>query len=903
MDEPPGVQHPASAPLHSIGDAVRSPARQQLPPDQLTYTLHQTLSFSSINTRLKNMKTHLTLPLTALLALTAFSQERQQLSSPLCVIPTPRQMVVLSEPFKPSSRTRVVLGERTTAEDRFAADQINVRLAELQKEALSLVKEDGLKKIPKSFIYLGSPLGSFARQWLKSHKSSYGAELKNEGYLLDVSPDGVIIIGETATGRFYGVMTLLQILDCQKKTLVIPGVSIRDWPQQKMRGITDDLSRGQVSTMENFKKIIRFLSRHKLNAYSPYIEDIFVFKKYPTIGKGRGEITAAEIKELDAYAKRYHVELIPTFETLGHWENILILPEYVKYAEFPGAHTVNVSDEAVYTMLDDMIGQLSDAFSSPYFNMAADESWDVGLGANKDRVAASDFATVHAEHYKRLFDIIKKHKKKPMMYGDIILNNPTILEKIPKDVIIIDWHYGAQDMFSSPATFKSAGFPFVVSPAVWNFTGPFPNYVNTMINIQNLNRDGFQNGSLGLLTSNWNDYGGEALREFNYYGYAWTAECAWRPLDANVEQFDNIFFRQFFGNEEAGLFGKTAYALLSNPLNQINWNELWRHPMLPLRQSGIPLMWRLQSLESTMPIVRQSVARLQDAPPAHASHGRAMDFVARLGRWFARKNDVSQNVRATLRDTTTGVAKDSLRKHLTFALRGVLTELRQLKEDFRSIWLETNRSANLDLLMARYDRQISYWDETLHSFEESGTINDPLIESQWIYHPEAHPEKRDSSVTQVPRAFFRKEFVLGQSPTGAKIQLIGDTHARLWVNGKELGEVYARRSLSLLVEHQRVKMWEAGPLLKAGENIIAVEVANYNRFGSAGINVYAELKTSQGTTKILSDSTWTVATSVSDGWKLAGVQGSGWQEAAAKPYPNEVIAPNFESGRLSWIER
>jgi hexosaminidase len=849
------------------------------------------------------MKTHLALGLTLFLALTAIAQERQRSNSLPCVIPTPQQMITRPEPFKPTARTRIVLGERTTAEDKFAAEQINVRLAELQKEALSMVKEDGLKKIPKSSIYLGSPQGAYARQWLKSRRISYSAELKNEGYLLDVSQDGIVIIGESATGRYYGVMTLVQLLDYQKKSLVVPGVSIHDWPQQKMRGITDDLSRGQVSTMENFKKIIRLLSHHKLNVYSPYIEDIFVFKKYPTIGKGRGEITDAEIKELDVYAKRYHVELIPTFETLGHWENILVQPEFVKYAEFPGAHTVNVSDEAVYTMLDDMIGQISDAFSSPYFNMAADESWDVGLGANKDRVAASDLATVHAEHYKRLFDILKKHKKKPMMYGDVILNNPTILDKIPKDVVIVDWHYGAQEFFSSPATFKSAGFPFVVSPAVWNFTGPFPNYVNTMINVQNLNRDGFRNGSLGLLTSNWNDYGGEALREFNYYGYAWTAECAWRPLEADVEHFNNMFFRQFFGNEQAGLLGQTAYALLSNPLNQINWNELWRHPMLPARQSPMPILWRLQSLESTMPIVRQSVARLQEVAPDNESRGRALDFVARLSRWFAHRIDVAGNVQSSVRDTTVRVAKDSLRKLLSANVRGVLAELRQLKEDFRALWLETNRSANLDLLMARYDRQISYWEETLRTFEESGTINDPLIESQWIYHPQAHPGKRDSSISQVPRAFFRKVINLSQSPTSAKMQLIGDTHARLWVNGKELGDVYARRSLSLLVEHQRVKMWEVGPLLKSGENIIAVEVANYNRFGSAGVNVYAELKLAQGITKILSDSTWKVAASVSDGWRGAEAEGAGWLPAVAKQYSNEVIAPNFGNGRLSWIER
>ena len=628
-----------------------------------------------------------------------------------------------------------------------------------------------------------------------------------------------------------------------------------------------------------------------------------MFKKYPLIGKGRGEITGAEIKELDAYAKQRHVELIPTFETLGHWENILVLPEYVKYAEFPGAHTINVSDESVYTMLNDMIGELCASFSSPYFNMAADESWDVGLGANKERVAASDLATVRAEHYKRLFEILRKYKRKPMMYGDIILNNPTILEKIPKDVIIIDWHYGAQENYTSPAIFKDAGFPFVVSPAVWNFTGPFPNYVNTMINIQNLNKDGFRNGSMGLLTSNWNDYGDEELREFNEYGYAWTAECAWRPREASIEQFNDTFFRQFFGNEEAARLGQTAYTLLADPVNQVLWHELWRHPLLPARPSMIPLLWRLESLESTMPLVRQSVSKMQDVASTNAHHGRAIDFVARLNRWFALKNKSAEHLATAARDTSTGSTRDSLKKLVVTEMHQVLVELRQLKEDFRSLWLETNRSANLELLMMRYDRQIGYWEEMLRTFEERGAVNDPLIASQWIYHPEAHPGKRDSSVSQIPRASFQKVFRVSQVPASAKIQLIGDTHARLWINGREIGEVFARRSLSLSVEHQRVKMWEVAPLLKPGENIIAVEVANYDRFGSAGVNVYGELKASQGITRIVSDSTWRVAAHALDGRKTTGAPGDGWVPAAAKPYPNEIISPNFENSRPSWIER
>ena len=795
------------------------------------------------------------------------------------------------------------MGEHTTAADNTAATELNAMLTEMGKAALRVVGEASVRKPGANIVYIGTPQSAFAKRWLKGRKFQPGPDLREEGYILDVSDDAVVILGESARGRYYGVMTLLQLMEQRKKSIVVPGIAIRDWPREGIRGITDDLSRGQVSTMENFKKIIRFLSRHKLNVYSPYMEDMFVFKSHPLIGKGRGALTAADVRELDAYAKQHHVQVIPIFETLGHWENILALPEYARFAEFPGAHTVNVSDEAVYTILDEMISELSVAFSSPYFNIAADESWDVGLGANKARVAASDLANVHAEHYKRLFDTLKKYKKKPMMYGDIILNNPTILEKIPKNVIIVDWHYGAQEEYSSPATFRNAGFPFVVSPAVWNFTGPFPNYINTMVNVQNLNRDGFRNGSLGLLTSNWNDNGGEALRELNYYGYAWTAECAWRPLEADIVRFDEVFFRQYFGSDQAALHGQTAYALLASPMNQVNWQELWRHPMLPQRPSPISLIQRVESIASTMPVVAQSAAGLTAQARENTGEPRILAFVGRLVHWFGRKVSVAEEIKRIAADTSHIGGEDSLVQSSVANAREVITGLQQLKSEFQSLWLESNQSANLQYLLMRYDRQIEYWEELIRSLELKGTPDDPLIASQWIYHAEAHPGMRDSSLSQVPKAYFRSVLSLTQPASNAKVQLLADTRARLWINGVELGEVSARRSLSLIVEHQRVKMWDIRPLLHPGDNIIAVEAENYGTFGSAGINVCGELQTGDTTFSILTDSTWSVTREVSEGWKTDRTGNGTWTAAAGKTYPFAVVKPDFESGRLSWIER
>jgi hypothetical protein len=835
--------------------------------------------------------------------LLGYAQEAGQARNTLHVIPTPQEVTRHQSKFRITSQTRIILGEGIQAEDEFAAEQLNGGLSELKGPQLKIARERTARSILTNTVFIGPPRGPFAQRWLKSTKTVLGPELREEGYVLRVDSNGAVIIAESPRGRFYGVMTLLQMLEREKRSTVVPGVIIRDWPLQEIRGITDDLSRGQVSTMENFKKIIRLLARYKLNVYSPYIEDIFVFRTHPRIGKGRGELTAAEMKELDAYAKRFYVEVIPIFETLGHWENILILPEYVHLAEFPGAHTINVSDEAVYKVLDEMIGELSAAFSSPYFNMAADESWDVGLGANKERVAASDLATVHAEHYKRLFAILHKYKKKPMMYGDVILHNPTILEKIPKDVLIVDWHYGASDQYSSPRTFREAGFPYVVSPAVWNFTGPFPNYVNTIANVQNLNRDGYLNGSRGLLTSNWNDYGGEALRELNYYGYAWTAECAWQPLKADVSSFDERFFPAFFGNERAGLLGRIVYSLLGNPLNQMNWHDLWRHPVLPDRASFGPSLWRGTSLQSTVPLIAQLLEELESAATRNRDHLPYLEFVNRLNGWFTDKLAVSSAIRQWSQDSSDVAHRDSM-KAMALQSVGVLVQnLKGLKEDFSALWLRTNRKANLQYLLQRYDRQADYWNETLEGISRGNGVPDPTIQSEWLYHPDGNPGVRDTTARQVRKAFFRKTFTLSQPTTSAKLQLIGDTYAKVSVNGVEVGEVLARRSLSLVVEHQRVKMWEVGSLLRPGNNVIAVEAANFDQFGSAGINILMELQSGEATTTIKTDSTWRVSEPVAGQWKSSEFDDGEWKPAAVRQYPNVVLRPNFATGRLSWIER
>ena len=816
----------------------------------------------------------------------------------LAVIPAPQEVTVSAGQFRISGQTRIVLAIGSTTGDRFAADQLNEHLIGLGLSPVDISEESRSRTRSSDIVYIGSPSSARGKPILGEAPGRFTDAMMKEGYVLSITNDGAVILGETERGRFYGMMTLLQLIATEKKAAVLPRVFIRDWPLQEIRGITDDLSRGQVSIQDNFKKIIRYLARHKLNVYSPYIEDIFVFKNHPLIGKGRGALSAAEVKELDAYAKRYHVELIPIFETLGHWENILLLPEYAPFGEFSGAHTVNVSDERVYQLLDEMIGELAGAFSSPYFNMAADESWDVGLGASKERVKNSDLASVHAEHYKRLFAILAKHGKRPLMYGDIILNHPSILEKIPRDIIIVDWQYWAGQAYPSTEVFRKAGFPFIVSPAIWNFTGPFPNYLNTVINIRNFAREGYDNGALGILTSNWNDYGGEALRELNYYGFAWTAECAWQPVNADPVRFEEKFFASFFGNLEAGQFARSAYQLLSNVYTHLEWHEIWRHPLLPVRSSTLNNLWRFQAIESTMPLVNELLEKAAGKATTNKEHLRYIRFVTRLNSWFASKIKAREEVRSVQQDSS--LSADDQATIIRKTCNRMVADLEALKKEYSELWLKTNREANLHLLIARYDRQISYWKE----IAANPLMGDPSIPSAWLYHPQANPLKRDSSTTRIPKAWFRMTFDRDDPQAPGGIQLLGDTYAAVFVNGTEVGTVFARRSLSLTVEQQRAKAWDLTPFLRPGKNALAVEAINYDEFGSAGINILGYKVTPGGTiTVVILDNHLKVTESAQSGWKEPNFDHSRWLPAAAKEVPYTVVAPDFSRGRLSWIER
>jgi len=145
---------------------------------------------------------------------------------------------------------------------------------------------------------------------------TFGAE--GEGYELTLNGD-VTINAEGPAGAFYAIQTLRQILT-QKD---IPNLYIKDAPDFPYRGFYHDVTRGKIPTMETMKKLIDDMAYYKLNALQLYVEHVYEFEEYKDVIGKTGYLTAAQLKELDAYCAERFISFEPSLSTFGHLFELL----------------------------------------------------------------------------------------------------------------------------------------------------------------------------------------------------------------------------------------------------------------------------------------------------------------------------------------------------------------------------------------------------------------------------------------------------------------------------------------------------------------------------------------------------------------------------------------------------
>jgi len=364
------------------------------------------------------------------------------------------------------------------------------------------------------------------------------AVARPQGYRLSITRKACRIIGHDAAGVFYARQTLAQLRRCFGRKL--PCLEIEDWPDFPARGVMLDISRDKVPTMATLFSLIDRLAEWKINQLQLYIEHTFAYAGHEAVWRDASPMLPGEIQVLDEYCRARFIELAPNQNSFGHMERWLRHPEYLPLAEAPdgadtpwgyrwkGPFSLSPVDEKSLDFLEDLYSQLLPNFSSGLFNVGCDETFDIGQGRSRELCAQRGVHEVYLEFLSRVDALVRGHGRRMMFWGDVILHQPELIPKLPREAIALNWGYEANHPFDAEAErFANSGVPFYVCPGTSSWCSIAGRTDNMLANQRSAAEAGLKHGAIGYLNTDWGDYGHLQYLPISYAGLAAGAAMSW----------------------------------------------------------------------------------------------------------------------------------------------------------------------------------------------------------------------------------------------------------------------------------------------------------------------------------------------------------------------------------------
>ena len=619
-------------------------------------------------------------------------------SDGMMLIPRPQSIEIVPGYFEFSPNMSIVVTNSKDESDCFAAEQLR---AEIEKSLgwSPEIKRGGMRG---EIILARFSSRTTLKRVLERFDPALIEKIGDQGYVLDIEDDKIVICAKSGRGLFYGVQTLRQLIRANMRGGVLPALRIVDWPALMYRGWQDDISRGPIPTIEFLKEEIVKLSEFKMNLFTLYTEHVFKLKKHPEIAPPEG-ITREEVEELVKFAEKYHVEIAGNFQSFGHFRNILRVPKYSHLKETDNLLTP--AKEESYEFLRDVYDEIAPAYRSPLFNINCDETFGLGRGPAKAMVDTMGKGGVYAYHINRIYNLLKPYNKRIMMWGDIARDYPEIIPELPDDIIVLPWAYHAADSFDSEIRpFKEMGFDFIVCPGVSCWRRIWPDFRTAMINISNFVRDGAECGAAGMLNTTWDD-DGENLFNYNWYLLAWGAECGWNPIipenSGEMERlrkermsifnlsFDPIFF-DLSSNRITPLLSRLSDLRRFKASSGLRDGPFWKGLVEEIKEHNI------QDADSLL----SEAVRIRGLLEAEAERvGQNQDAVE-CAVFAAKRICLLAEKEMLRKDLIRGVERPEQIKERLFKLK---REVIDLRDEYQRLWKTENRSWWLDRNLKKYD--------------------------------------------------------------------------------------------------------------------------------------------------------------------------------------------------------
>jgi len=204
-------------------------------------------------------------------------------------------------------------------------------------------------------------------------------------------------------------------------------------------------------------------------------------------------LTKADVDKLVAVCRKHGIRLVPQVNLLGHqsWadKDNALLRVYPQFDETPSVKTANYSKwpnpdrlycksycplhPDVHKIVFDVVDEICDAFQADAFHAGMDEVFYIGED-DCPRCKGKDKAELFAGEVSLIRNHLSDKGRQLMIWGDRLLDGRTTglgeweasyndtwpaIDRIPRDVLICDWHYERADL--SSIYFAMKGLPVV----------------------------------------------------------------------------------------------------------------------------------------------------------------------------------------------------------------------------------------------------------------------------------------------------------------------------------------------------------------------------------------------------------------------------------------------------------
>jgi hypothetical protein len=495
------------------------------------------------------------------------------------IFPIPMEVKLIDGTFKLDKSTFIMLPEKESNTDSFLAGLISNEIRDKYELPIKIGKRASFTDKDKFIL-----IGDITNPLIQSYCDKNGIllplkTLGDEGYILNVSGNNVVVAANSQKGALYGLESLRQLIVKKEGSISIPQIIVRDSPQFAFRGIKLYLPGRE--NIAFFKRFIRdFAALYKFNKIILELNANMRLERHPELNMGAvefnrylnfsrldrppglhmefqnsshqdnadgGILEKEEVADIVNYIRKFNIEVIPELPSLTH--SYYLLAGHKELAENlaqPFPDTYCPLKPEIYKIYFDVLDEYIDVIHPSIVHIGHDE-WRMEKNLC-ELCRGKDYGQLYADDVIKIHDYLAGKGVKTALWGDHLLESVTkkghqewksstgykynipgaltpeqVIKLIPKDIIVFNWFWNNQNNDKQVADF---GF----SQVYGNFTPEINNWSERITT----------KGLLGGAPSSWagtteKNFGKDLI--FDFLG---TANLLWSKHYLPVEELASL---------------------------------------------------------------------------------------------------------------------------------------------------------------------------------------------------------------------------------------------------------------------------------------------------------------------------------------------------------------------------